>query len=110
MPNGARRYVANDRPCSTPMSPVKLPTTAIRIFANSVALATPQMLMPSMPLAPKLNTEMTIAIPIQIFAKPRPPNERFTEVIGTMSSDTSVFTDVFLLESSPIFYHLLKNE
>ena len=90
-PNGARRYVANDSPCSTPMSPVRLPTTAIIMFAANVAVATPHIFIPSIPLAPKLNTEITIAIPIHIFAKPNPPSVLFFDVTGKISSDINVF-------------------
>ena len=99
-PNGALRYVAKDNPCSTPISPVILPTIAIIILATNVAVATPQIFIPSIPLAPKLNTEITIAIPIQIFANPNPPSVRFFEVIGNISSEISVlflFSFTFVL-------------
>lgn len=65
--------------------------TAISRFATSVAVTTPQMPIPSIPLAPKLNTEMTMAMPIQMLAKPSPLSVRRFEVTGTISAETSVF-------------------
>jgi hypothetical protein len=69
------------------MSPVKLPTRAIIRLATNVAEATPNTLIFSIPLAPKLNTDITIAMPIQMLAKPKPVRVLLLEVIGITSSE-----------------------
>ncbi|MNV52030.1 hypothetical protein D3C71_1441030 [compost metagenome] len=87
-PNGARRYTANDRPCSVPMSAVRVISSASTKLASKMTATTCSSGKPDTPVAPNWKVAIMKAMPIQIQVKPSVPIDRCCRLIGRIEGSS----------------------